>query len=91
MLKQRKGDLDVYSVHSLNTEFEPQLFNLAPRTYLDAERVYRKVLETGRTIGARAYTFHGQARLKRKRCISDPEVCGESALKRLTLSQANTA
>ena len=76
LLKQRKGDLDVYSVHSLNTEFEPQLFNLAPRTYADAERVYRKVLETGRTIGARAYTFHGQARLKRN-AYFDPKFVGE--------------
>lgn len=65
LLAERKGSLDVYSVHSLNTEFEPQLFNIAPRTYLDAEKMFRKVLEAGRILGAKAYTFHGQPRLKR--------------------------
>ena len=65
LLAERKGTLEVFSVHALNTEFEPQLFNIAPRTYQDAEKVYRKVLETGRILGAKAYTFHGQPRLKR--------------------------
>ena len=53
LLLQRKGDLDVYSVHSLNTQFEPQLFNPAPRTRSDAEGVFRKALAAGKTLGAR--------------------------------------
>lgn len=65
LLKSRKGEVDVYSIHSLNTEFEPQLFNTVERTRADAEKVYRKVLEVGNIIGAKKYTFHGQARLKR--------------------------
>lgn len=65
LLKSRKGGVEVYSVHSLNTEYEPQLFNSVERTRSDAEKVLHKVLEAGRIIGARTYTFHGQARLKR--------------------------
>ena len=57
LLKERKGDFDVYSVHSLNTQFEPQLFNKVQRTYDDAEGVFRSVLNVGQIIGAKAYTF----------------------------------
>ena len=76
LLKQRKGDLDVYSVHSLNTQFEPQLFNLAPRTRSEAEKMFRKVLAVGRTIGAKVYTFHGLSRLK-KDAYFDPVTVGK--------------
>lgn len=76
LLKQRKGDFDVYSVHSLNTQFEPQLFNKVPRTYADAESIFRSVLDVGKTIGARAYTFHAQARLKQSVYI-DPKFVGD--------------
>jgi len=65
MLAQRKGALDVYSVHALNTNFEPQLFNAAERTRGDAERIFRKVLSVGNKLGARVYTFHGLSRLKK--------------------------
>ena len=76
LLLQRKGDLDVYSVHSLNTQFEPQLFNPAPRTRSDAEGVFRKVLAAGKTLGARVYTFHGLSRLK-KGAYFDPAEVGK--------------
>lgn len=76
LLKEKKGDLEIYSVHSLNTDFEPQLFNVVPRTRNDAERVMRKVLEVGRTIGAKCYTFHARARLKRNTYI-DPVAFGK--------------
>ncbi|MCM1305955.1 MAG: sugar phosphate isomerase/epimerase [Firmicutes bacterium] len=75
-LKAKKGDLDVYSVHSLNTQFEPQLFNLAPRTRADAEKLFRKVLAAGMTLGARVYTFHGLSRLK-KNTYFDPVTVGK--------------
>lgn len=76
LLKERKGDFDVYSVHSLNTQFEPQLFNKVQRTYDDAEGVFRSVLNVGQIIGAKAYTFHAQARLKQSVYI-DPKFVGE--------------
>lgn len=65
LLASRKGNLPIYSVHSLNTDYEPQLFNASERVRGDAETVMRQVLEVGRLIGAKNYTFHGQARLKR--------------------------
>ena len=65
LLCERKGDLRVHSVHSLNTNFEPQLFNASDRTRGDAEAIFRMVLESGRMLGAGNYTFHGVARLKK--------------------------
>lgn len=77
MLKERieEEKLEVYSVHSLNTSFEPQLFNAADRTRSDAEQIFRKVLSAGQTIGAKFYTAHGQSRLK-KNTYYDPEKVG---------------
>ena len=80
LLAERKGSLDIYSVHALNTEFEPQLFNIAPRTYEDAEKIFRKVLTVGNIIGAKAYTFHGQPRLKRNQDF-DPVFVGKRLAK----------
>lgn len=71
LLKERKGDLEIYSVHSLNTDFEPQLFNSVPRTRNDAEKVMHKVLNVGRILDAKCYTFHARGRLKRNTYI-DP-------------------
>lgn len=70
LLKERKGDLEIYSVHALNTQFEPELFNSAERTRKDAEELYRKVLDVARKIGAGYYTFHGRMRLKRSTVVS---------------------
>lgn len=75
LLKERADGLEIYSVHSLNTQFEPQLFNAAERTRKDAEFFYRRVLDTARKIGARYYTFHGSTRLKRTTVLS-PERIG---------------
>ncbi len=76
LLLSRLQGLEVYSVHSLNTQFEPQLFNAALRTRTDAEKIYRKVLEAGRRLGAKVYTFHGIPRLK-KNAVVDPVSSGK--------------
>ncbi|MBO4554898.1 MAG: sugar phosphate isomerase/epimerase [Clostridia bacterium] len=76
LLKDRLNGLEVYSVHSLNTNFEPQLFNPAPRTRADAEKIFRKVCRVGQILGAKVYTFHGQPRLK-KNAYFDPVVVGK--------------
>ncbi len=44
LLASRKGDIEVHSVHTLNTQFEPELFNKNPRTFADAFALYEKVL-----------------------------------------------
>ena len=64
LLLSRRGELKVNSVHLLNTQFEPQLFNASARVRADAEAIFRKVLEAGRILGAKYYTFHGAMRLK---------------------------
>ena len=60
-----KGDLEINSVHVLNTQFEPQLFNANPRAKKDAFEWLDKVLDSAHILGAPYYTFHGTARIKR--------------------------
>lgn len=66
-----KGDLPIHSIHTLNQHFEPELFNISPRTREDAEEWLRLALGNGQMMGARFYTFHGSARLKRKPYVID--------------------
>ncbi len=64
-LAARKGALPVHSVHVLNTQFEPQLYNDHPRVKGDAFGWLSRVMESARVLGAAYYTFHGIARIKR--------------------------
>ena len=65
LLCEKKGDLPVNSVHILNTQFEPQLFNAHPRVSGDAYAWLDKVLASAKVLGAPYYTFHGISRVKR--------------------------
>jgi sugar phosphate isomerase/epimerase len=65
LLKSRLNGLKVYSVHSLNQHFEPELFNIMERTRKDSEFFFRQIGYTANLLGANYYTFHGPARLKR--------------------------
>ncbi len=65
LLSARKGTLEVHSVHDLNTQFEPQLYNAHPRVKEDAFSWLGKVMRSAQLLGAKAYTFHGIARIKR--------------------------
>ncbi|MBR2441800.1 MAG: sugar phosphate isomerase/epimerase [Clostridia bacterium] len=65
LLKERKGGLEVNSVHDLNTQFEPQLFNAHARVKADAYSLLDKVLDSANALGAPYYTFHGTSRVKR--------------------------
>ena len=65
VLKDRKGNLHINSVHDLNTGFEPQLFAVHPRVRADAFAWLEKVLQSANALGAPYYTFHGTARVKR--------------------------
>ncbi len=76
LINERKGDVEVYSIHSLSTAFEPQLFNQAERTRADAEKMFRRVLRVGEMIGAKCYTFHGSTRVKKTQVI-DPIAFGK--------------
>lgn len=65
LLAERKGNLQIYSVHTLNQNYEPELFNRAERTRADAEAILRKVARSTKILGAESYTFHGPAKLKK--------------------------
>ena len=64
-LKQVQNGVFVNSIHILNTQFEPQLFNAHPRAKADAFSWLDKVLDSAQILGAPYYTFHGTARIKR--------------------------
>lgn len=55
--------LRVYSVHAMATQFEPQLFSTHPRQRQDAWRIFERVLQAGRRLGASHYVMHGPASL----------------------------
>lgn len=65
-LIQRRGNINVHSIHCLGIQFEPQLFSANARVRADAENIFRKVCYAGFMLGAKFYTFHGPARLKRR-------------------------
>lgn len=77
LLKERKGELKIHSVHTLNTHFEPQLFSDCERTKKDAIGIFEKCLKAGRILGASCYTMHGKARFKRNINYDNYEKIGE--------------
>ena len=81
LLKERKGNLKVHSIHTLNTHFEPQLFGANPRAVDDAYKIFGSCLNTARLLGAENYTFHGIARFKRNVLYNNYQKIGENMLK----------
>lgn len=65
LLLERKGKLDIHSIHTLNLQYEGELFNAAPRTREDCEFFFRQAAEAASMLDAKYYTFHGPPRLKR--------------------------
>lgn len=69
LINERKNGLEIYSVHTLNQQFEPELYNMMPRTREDCEYFFKQAARAAGILGARSYTFHGPARL-RGRCYA---------------------
>jgi len=65
VLAEAKGAINVNSLHVLNVQVEPQLFNMHPRVRKDAFDILEKITQTANKVGAKYYTFHGVARMKR--------------------------
>lgn len=59
--------ISIRSIHSLPTQFEPQLFSSHPRQMEEAMDVFMEVLEAGNALGAGIYVFHGPIWLKTAR------------------------
>ncbi|MBR6737539.1 MAG: sugar phosphate isomerase/epimerase [Clostridia bacterium] len=81
LLKESKGNLNVHSIHTLNTHFEPQLFGANPRAVDDAYKIFGNCLNTAKLLGAKCYTLHGIARFKRNVLYNDYEKIGKQMLK----------
>ena len=58
-----RGDVEIHSLHVLNTQFEPQLYADHPRVRADAFHLLSEVLCSARILRARNYTFHCVARI----------------------------
>ena len=65
ILKKCKGKLDVRSVHTLTTQFEPQLYSTNERAQNDSFDLLNNTMQAAHEVGARFYTFHGQAVFKK--------------------------
>jgi len=77
LLKSNKGNIDVHSVHVLNTQYEPQLYSNHLRAKEDAFSYLNDVMDIAKMLGAKYYTFHGIARLKKTPIVSDFDIIGE--------------
>jgi sugar phosphate isomerase/epimerase len=75
-IARAKGDITVHSVHALGTQFEPELFNVSPRVRADAEKIFRKVCDASRVLGAKYLTFHGPYIMKKQEYVIDFEKLG---------------
>ena len=76
LLLERKGNLQIHSIHTLNTHFEPQLFGASPRAVEDAYKIMESCLKTANILGAKNYTLHGIARFKKDLKYNNYSVIG---------------
>lgn len=65
ILKNEMGSLKAHSVHILNSQLEPQIFNRHHRVKADCYAALAEVMESANVLGAKYYTFHGGARFKK--------------------------
>ncbi len=75
-LAENLHGVEVFSVHSLNNHYEPELFNTVSRTREDAEEIFDMVCRGAERMGAKYYTFHGPSMLKIRNYSLDYERIG---------------
>jgi len=76
MLCKKKDGLQIYSVHTLNQQFEPELYNPMERTRKDSEFFFAEAGRAAGILGAKCYTFHGPARLRGRNYVFDYQRLG---------------
>ena len=76
-LATRKGGVKIHSVHTLTTQFEPTLYSANERARKDSFDLLENTMQAAEAIGAKYYTFHGLARVKRTPYVIDFDRCGE--------------
>ena len=77
IVNAKKGDMEINSVHVLNTQYEPQLYSLNPRAKEDAFSILGNSMAAAKAFGAKYYTFHGMARVKRTPMVIDYDFVGK--------------
>ena len=77
ILKNKKGNVNVHSVHTLTTQFEPQLYSINARAKKDSFDLLEQTMQTAKILGAKYYTFHGGARFKKTPFKIDYERVGK--------------
>lgn len=77
LLKSVNKNTDVHSFHVLTTQFEPQLYSVGERAREDSFKILELALKAGSTAGAKYYSFHGPARLKKTPITLNYERLGE--------------
>lgn len=70
-LNKLKGDVKVHSIHTLTTQFEPQLYSLNERAQKDSFMFLENTLKCAKEMNASYYTFHGGARFKKTPIVID--------------------
>ena len=65
LLKSVKGNTAVHSIHTLTTQFEPQLYSVNLRAKKDSFDLLESTMRAAEKVGAKYYTFHGGARFKK--------------------------
>ncbi|MBQ9710254.1 MAG: sugar phosphate isomerase/epimerase [Clostridia bacterium] len=76
LLLEKRGNLKVHSIHTLNTHFEPQLFSPNDRAREDALKIFEDCLKVGKILQADYYTLHGKAKLKKTTTFKNYEEVG---------------
>ena len=76
-LKAVKGDTEIHSVHTLTTQFEPQLYSINERAKRDSFALLEDTMRAAGEIGAKYYTFHGGARYKKLPYVLDFDKIGK--------------
>lgn len=77
LLKSVQGETKVHSVHTLTTQFEPQLYSINERAQRDSFMLLDKTMSAACQVGAKYYTFHGGARFKKTPFKIDYERVGK--------------
>ena len=71
LINKLKGDVKIHSIHTLTTQFEPQLYSVNVRAQKDSFKFLEDTLKCAEKMGASYYTFHGGARFKKTPMVID--------------------
>lgn len=77
VLQSVQGKTRVHSIHTLNSQFEGQLFSKSLRQYEDAKKIFTSALKIGQRLGAEIYVLHGPQQMKYTKYVTDYKFFGE--------------